>query len=85
VKISNLVKQYSKKGPKAVDDISMQFYEGEIFALLGHNGSGKSSTIHMLTGLMKPTEGTAKIAGLDLLKDLPFIRQLIGMCLRRGW
>ena len=51
----------------AVDHVSFVVQPGEVLGYLGPNGSGKTTTIRMLCGLMKPTEGTAKIMGIDLL------------------
>ena len=49
-----------------MDNLSLNFYEGEITALLGHNGAGKTTTISMLTGLFPPTSGNAIINGYDI-------------------
>ena len=53
----------------AVDNLSFQVSPGEIYALLGPNGSGKSTTMRMLLGLLKPTTGTARINGFDILTN----------------
>ena len=58
IKLSNLRKCYPD-GTHAVKGINLKMYKGQIFVLLGHNGAGKTSTISMLTGLHRPTEGTA--------------------------
>ena len=55
--ISKLVKNYGSK--KAVDNLSLTLFKNEILVLLGHNGAGKTTTINMLTGLEKPTKGSA--------------------------
>jgi len=55
VNLSTLRKEYS--GKVAVEGLSLKLYEGQITALLGHNGAGKTSTISMLTGLFPPTSG----------------------------
>jgi ABC-2 type transport system ATP-binding protein len=62
----------------AVDDVSFSVPEGNIFGFLGPNGAGKTTLIKMLTGLLSPTEGTAKVAGLDPVKDGYLLRQRIG-------
>jgi len=64
---------------KAVDRISLQVYEGEIFGFLGPNGAGKTTTISMLTTLLKPTGGTAQIAGQDITKNASAVRSMIGV------
>lgn len=74
---SHLVKKYGEL--MAVDDVSFSIEEGEIFGLLGPNGAGKSTTIAMLSGLFRPTAGTARIGGLDVVKDLGRVKQLIGV------
>src|SRR6478609_4411517 len=63
----------------AVDHLDLQVAEGEILALLGHNGAGKTTTVRMLTGLLQPTEGTARIAGYDTVTESLQVRQLIGL------
>ncbi|KAJ3035426.1 ATP-binding cassette sub- A member 5 [Rhizophlyctis rosea] len=87
VEINGLKKIFNEgktKGPKkektAVDGVTMHLCEGEIFGLLGHNGAGKSTTIHMLCGLIPPTTGTAKIYGHDIRENMDEIRQMMGVC-----
>jgi ABC-2 type transport system ATP-binding protein len=63
----------------AVDHLDLQVAEGEILALLGHNGAGKTTTVRMLTGLLQPTEGSARIAGYDVVTEATQVRQLIGL------
>jgi len=63
----------------AVDDLSLHVEEGEIFGFLGPNGAGKSTTIRMLCTLAKPTSGSAKIAGYDLIDDSSKVRENIGL------
>ena len=62
----------------AVDGISFDIQEGELFGLLGPNGAGKTTTIKMLTTLLIPSSGTATIMGLDVVKDAEKIRPRIG-------
>ena len=64
----------------AVDHLSMYMHERQVTALLGHNGAGKSTTVHMLTGMLAPTSGTALVGGFDLRTQLSDIRRLIGVC-----
>ena len=61
----------------AVDDLSLKVKKGEIFGFLGPNGAGKSTTIRMLCTLSKPTSGSAKIAGHDLIKEPSKVREKI--------
>ena len=65
----------------AVDDISFDIKPGELFGLLGPNGAGKTTTVKMLTTLLIPTSGTARIFGRDIVKDANRIRSQIGFIL----
>ncbi|CAG9335868.1 unnamed protein product [Blepharisma stoltei] len=76
--IRNLTKSYD--GALAVDNLSLDIYEGQIFALLGHNGAGKTTTISMLTGMINVTSGDMMVRNLLLSKDLKKIRKLLGVC-----
>ncbi|EYC42024.1 hypothetical protein Y032_0546g3254, partial [Ancylostoma ceylanicum] len=67
-------------GKKAVDRLNLKMYRGQITALLGHNGAGKSTTFSMLTGVTTPTSGTAYIDGFDIRTSLSQIRKRIGLC-----
>ena len=62
----------------AVDRISFDVERGEIFGFLGANGAGKSTTIRMLCGLLKPTSGTAVVGGVDVSRDPEAVKQRIG-------
>lgn len=77
IEIKNLTKVYGQK--RACDGISLNIKENEIFALLGVNGAGKSTTIKMLTGLIKPTDGDATINGLSIKKDMSKIKEIINV------
>jgi ABC-2 type transport system ATP-binding protein len=63
---------------KAVDHLSLTVQQGEIFGLLGPNGSGKTTTINMVSGLSKPTSGQVTVMGYDILHDTRKVRQLLG-------
>lgn len=63
----------------AVNDVSFAVKQGEIFGFLGPNGAGKTTTIKMLTTLLRPTNGSATIAGADIKKDRDAVRQAIGV------
>jgi len=78
LKVSNLRKVY-RRGTVAVDGLSLTIPEGEFFGFLGPNGAGKSTTIHCITGIAEPTEGTIEIFGLDAVKDYREARRLIGL------
>ena len=78
IEIDKLSKIFNGK-VTAVDNVSLKIGTGEIYGLLGQNGAGKSTLIKMLTGSLTPTSGTAKIAGLDLIKDSMKIRKITGV------
>ncbi|HCP59984.1 MAG TPA: daunorubicin ABC transporter ATP-binding protein [Dehalococcoidia bacterium] len=63
----------------AVDGINLNIKKGELFALLGPNGAGKTTTINMLCCLLKPTSGTARIMGYDILEEPFEVKQVIGV------
>jgi ABC-2 type transport system ATP-binding protein len=77
ISVQNLKKYY--KDVKAVDDISFDVNEGEIFGFLGPNGAGKTTTIKMLVTLLRPTEGTAKVVENDIIKNPDKVRNNIGI------
>ena len=62
----------------AVDDLTLAVEPGAIFAFLGANGSGKSTTIRMLIGLLTPTAGTIRVDGVDVIADPRRVRDRIG-------
>src|SRR5262245_55391417 len=66
------------KDVRAVDGIDLTVARGELVALLGPNGAGKSTTLRMLTTLIPPTEGTATVAGFDVVRHQREVRQRIG-------
>ncbi len=67
----------------AVDRVTLDVYEGEIFGFLGANGAGKTTLIRMLTGLLKPTEGEAQVAGFDVWRQTEAIKRRIGYMSQR--
>jgi len=77
IEVENLTKDYGDL--RAVDGISFEVYEGEIFGFLGPNGAGKTTTIKTLCGLLAPTSGTARIAGMDVGENPMEIRKQIGL------
>ena len=77
IEIKNLTKKYGDL--KAVDNISLSVGEGELFGLLGPNGSGKTTMIKLMTGQLKPTEGNITVMGTDVLANPVEVRKLIGI------
>jgi ABC-type multidrug transport system ATPase subunit len=80
IKMKEVVKEFGEQ--RAVDGLTINFHGGEIFCLLGHNGAGKSTTINLLTGLLRPNSGKIDVLGLKYPGDVDQIRQNIGLCLQ---
>src|SRR6185503_4936314 len=83
IQAEGLVREF-KKGPRAVDAIDLAVQPGEIYGFLGPNGAGKSTTVHMLTTLLPPTSGSARVAGFDVVKQGPQVRMHIGAALQEA-
>jgi ABC-2 type transport system ATP-binding protein len=83
IEASGLVREF-KKGPRAVDGIDLAVAPGEIYGFLGPNGAGKSTTVHMLTTLLPPTAGTARVGGYDVVREGPQVRMAIGAALQEA-
>jgi len=77
IKVEGLAKTFDKL--TAVDGITFDVKQGEVFGLLGPNGAGKTTTLLMLTTLLKPTSGTATVNGFDIVKQPNKVRESIGM------
>lgn len=71
-------------GITAVDGIDLEVAEGEIYAFLGPNGAGKTTTVRMLTTLLRPTGGTASVAGHDVASEPGAVRRYIGVALQEA-
>uniref|UniRef100_A0A6P7GKL5 ATP-binding cassette sub-family A member 3-like n=1 Tax=Diabrotica virgifera virgifera TaxID=50390 RepID=A0A6P7GKL5_DIAVI len=78
IQIRNLKKVFNQK--VAVRNLSLNMYEDQITVLLGHNGAGKTTTMSMLTGMITPNGGTAKISGYDIRTDMEGVRKSLGLC-----
>ena len=76
--INGLVKKYGDI--TAVNNLNLDICKGEMFGFLGPNGAGKTTAISMLCGLLKPTAGSAQIAGYDVVKDPQKAKAHIGVC-----
>jgi len=83
IEVEGLVKEF-KKGPRAVDGIDLHVDEGEIYGFLGPNGAGKSTTVLMLTTLLPPTGGIARVGGFDIATSGGKVRELIGAALQEA-
>ena len=83
IEVEALVREF-KKGPRAVDGIDLRVEPGEIYGFLGPNGAGKSTTVLMLTTLLPPTAGTARVGGYDVVKEGPKVRSVIGAALQEA-
>src|SRR6476469_1449079 len=81
--VEGLVRVF-KQGPRAVDGIDLYVAPGEIYGFLGPNGAGKSTTVLMLTTLLPPTEGTARVAGHDVVREGAAVRRVIGAALQEA-
>src|SRR5947208_10316140 len=83
IEVESLVRVF-KKGPRAVNGIDLEVAPGEIYGFLGPNGAGKSTTVLMLTTLLPPTEGRARVAGHDIVRDGAAVRRSIGAALQEA-
>ncbi len=77
IRTQNLTKKYN--GFKAVDNLSLEVKEGEIYGFLGPNGAGKTTTILMLLGIIKPTQGEVHLFGQNITKDFLSIKKKMGV------
>ncbi len=77
VEVSNLMHIYSGD-IKALDGLSFAVEKGEIIGILGPNGSGKTTAVKMITGILKPTSGSVRVSGMEVSENLDSIRKLIG-------
>ena len=81
VDVRGMTKRYGAR--TVVDNVSFEVHRGEVFALIGPNGSGKTTTIRMLCGLLKPTAGAASVLGYDIVRDAQQLKQQIGYMSQR--
>lgn len=78
IRLNNVSKTYAKSQKKAVDGLSLEIKDGEIFGFLGPNGAGKSTTIKMITGILSPDEGTIEVDGVNLAENPIAVKSRIG-------
>jgi len=79
IETADLVKIYKQGQVRAVDGLNLAIRRGEIYALIGANGTGKTTTIKMITGVLAPTTGTIKVFGLDVFKHRYVVARHIGV------
>ena len=80
IETNKLCKHYDRKAKvRAVDELDLEVFEGETFGLLGPNGAGKTTTVRLLNGIIKPTSGTATVAGFDILKNEDEVKRSTGL------
>jgi len=77
IETSKLTKSFNSL--TAVDELDIAVESGEVFGLLGPNGAGKTTTISMLCTILKPTSGTARVNGFDIVKEATQVRKSIGI------
>ncbi|HEY7892240.1 MAG TPA: ATP-binding cassette domain-containing protein [Solirubrobacteraceae bacterium] len=83
IEVQGLIRDF-KGGVRAVDGIDLSVSTGEIYGFLGPNGAGKSTTVLVLTTLLPPTAGVARVAGLDVVHEGPAVRRAIGASLQES-
>jgi ABC-2 type transport system ATP-binding protein len=83
IEVTGLERKF-KNGPLAVAGIDLRVEPGEIYGFLGPNGAGKSTTVHMLTTLLPPSGGSARVAGHDVVAEGPAVRAAIGAALQEA-
>src|SRR5215204_109729 len=83
IEVDRLTREF-KGGVRAVDGIDLRVEPGEIYGFLGPNGAGKSTTVHMLTTLLPPTAGSARVADYDVVKDGAAVRDVTGAALQEA-
>ena len=83
IEVEGLQRKF-KNGPLAVAGIDLRVKPGEIYGFLGPNGAGKSTTVHMLTTLLPPSGGSARVAGHDIVREGPAVRAVIGAALQEA-
>src|ERR1700744_5815090 len=81
IDVHDLRKSFAQR--QVIDGLTMQVPEGEICGFLGGNGSGKTTTIRMLCGLLRPDSGSGTCLGFDLMREAPSIRRQVGYMTQR--
>ena len=84
IQVRDLVKVFDRGNVRAVDGITLDVSEGEVFGFLGPNGAGKTTTVRILTTLLTPPSGSARVAGHDVVEDPAAVRRSIGVALQEA-
>ena len=79
LRVNNLEKTY-ESGFQAVRGVNVKMFDSQIFALLGHNGAGKSTMISMMTGLLGRSNGDARCYDIDVFEQMDKVREIMGVC-----
>ena len=79
IEIRKLVKKYPGAAANAVDGLDLTIEKGELFGLLGPNGAGKTTTLSILSALLEPTSGSARVSGFDVVKQAGEVKKRIGV------
>ena len=80
IETENMSKYYGKdKEIKALDELNIEVFEGETFGLLGPNGAGKTTAVRLLNGIIKPSGGTARVNGFDIVQQEDDVKRVTGM------
>ena len=82
IEVRDLTKRYPSNDVQALKGVTLAVQEGEIFGLLGRNGAGKSTAVRILTTLLAPTAGQARVLGLDVVRQPTLVRRAIGTALQ---
>ena len=83
IEVSELVREF-KGGIRAVDGLDLEVEPGEIYGFLGPNGAGKTTSVRILTTLLRPTSGSARVAGHDVVAEADAVRRSIGVALQEA-
>lgn len=79
IEVDEVVRLFSKGAVRALDGVSLRVPAGQVFGLLGPNGSGKTTMVRILSTILKPSEGSARVAGFDVVRQSQKVRQHIGL------
>lgn len=82
IEVRDLAKRYEPAGVEALRGVSFEVGRGEIFGFLGRNGAGKSTTVRILTTLLRPSGGSAHVLGMDVTAEPAKVRQVLGVALQ---